>query len=249
MIKYNKSNDQTDMFRVRDLAKSLLYVDIHETKLSPMVVQHPFTSSGIIGIPTKDGVDLVNICESKEQLEQWREFTAKQIEECDSPLKVYMLINKPYALTFLSLASPCLSQEDYSGILADAWMRSENPNRDANVSRKQLVEMFMDANPKYLMDNNERLQLSELPDVVTIYRGVTPYNEKNIRALSWSLDYDTANWFAHRYGEDGTVYQAQIPKAHILALFNGRNESEIIVDPKYLKEIEQMPEQDFGLTL
>ena len=50
-------------------------------------------------------------------------------------------------------------------------------------------------------------------------------------------DRDTAEWFAHRFGEEGTVYEAQISKEHILAFFNGRNESEVVVDPKYLEPV------------
>lgn len=64
-------------------------------------------------------------------------------------------------------------------------------------------------------------------------------NEKNVKALSWTLDRDTAEWFAHRFGESGTVYEAQIQKKHIYAFFSGRNESEVIVDPKHLTEITQ----------
>ena len=89
---------ETNMEHVREVAKALLFTDIHETKFSPMIVQHPFTSSGIVGLPTADGVELVNICESHKQLERWQDFTTAQIDECDSPLKVYMLINKPYDL-------------------------------------------------------------------------------------------------------------------------------------------------------
>lgn len=239
---------ETNMEHVREVTKALLFTDIHETKFSPMIVQHPFTSSGIVGLPTADGVELVNICESHKQLERWQDFTTAQIDECDSPLKVYMLINKPYAITFLDLASPFLSQEDFSGLLSNAWIRAENPNLDPNVNGKKLVSMFKAASPDSLMDAEERAQLASFPDPLTVYRGVTPYNVKNIRALSWTINYDTANWFAHRFGEDGTVYQAQIPKAHILALFNRRNESEVIVEPDYLTDIEQAPEQDMGLT-
>ena len=63
-----------------------------------------------------------------------------------------------------------------------------------------------------------------------------------LRALSWTLNYDTAEWFSKRFGEDGTVYEAQIPKEHIYALFNGRNESEIILNPNYLTEIQEAGE-------
>ena len=99
-------------------------------------------------------------------------------------------------------------------ILADAWMMSEYANRDANVSKEQLVSMFKQADRTKLMNEVERTQLDALADPVTVYRGVTNYNAKNIRALSWTLDYDTAAWFAHRFGEDGMVYQAKIKKEH-----------------------------------
>ena len=63
------------------------------------------------------------------------------------------------------------------------------------------------------------------------------------------MDQDKADWFAHRYGEDGTVYEAQISKAHIHALFNSRNESEVIVDPKYLTDITIVQDQDETITI
>ena len=65
-------------------------------------------------------------------------------------------------------------------------------------------------------------------------------NAKNIKALSWTLDKDTAEWFAHRFGENGMVYEAQIQKKYIYAFFNSRNESEVIVDPKHLIAIAQV---------
>ena len=97
------------------------------------------------------------------------------------------------------------------------------------------------------MDAEELRQLQALEDPVTVYRGVTPHNARNIRALSWTLDRDTAEWFAHRFGEDGTVYEAQIAKAHILAVFLGRNEWEVVVDPKYLEQVQESPVQDMGM--
>ena len=35
-------------------------------------------------------------------------------------------------------------------------------------------------------------------------------NAKNVKALSWTLDRDTAEWFAYRCGESGTVDEAQM---------------------------------------
>ena len=115
-------------------------------------------------------------------------------------------------------------------------------NRDAEVSHTQLTEMFRHSDPAALMDEAEQAQLAELDDTVTVYRGVTTINSDNLLALSWTLDYETADWFARRFDEDGTVYKAQIDKEHIFALFNGRDESEVVLDPKYLKDITQAQE-------
>ena len=116
---------------------------------------------------------------------------------------------------------------------------SENPNADANLTKRRLVSLFRSADPSVLMDEDERQMLTDLEGTVTVYRGVTSYNAKNIRALSWTLNYDTAKWFASRFGEHGTVYEARVYKEHILALFNRRNEAEVIIDPKNLMNIEQ----------
>ena len=87
------------------------------------------------------------------------------------------------------------------------------------------------------MTEAERKRLADLEETVTVYRGVTSYNARNVKALSWTLDKKKAEWFAHRFGEQGTVYQAQISKGNILAIFTGRNESEVILNPKKLEQL------------
>ena len=128
-------------------------------------------------------------------------------------------------------------------------MQIEYPNLDPNISKKKLLSMFKNAEPSVLMEKGELEELKALDDIVTVYRGVTSYNANNIKALSWTLSYDTAEWFAHRYDEDGKIYQAQIDKSHIYALFNGRNESEVIVDPQFLTDIEEAQIQVNEITL
>ena len=125
-----------------------------------------------------------------------------------------------------------LSGEDYAKLLANAWITSGAPNRDVNVSKAELVRMFKAAEPSLLMTEEEIHQLSELNNPVTIYRGVTDYNADDINALSWTLNLEKALWFSKRFNSEGTVYEAQIDKTHIIAFFNTRDESEIIVEPK-----------------
>lgn len=241
--------NETDLNRVKWVAKQLVMIEPHLTEFSPVVVQHPFTSSGMVAIPSDEGIRHVDITKSPEELVSWQNYMKAQIDEAKSAYHIYMMTNKPYSMTFLKFAKPHLSQKDFSEILADAWIRSENPNLDKNFKQKELLQMFKDAAPHILMDKDEQKQLAELDDTVTVYRGVTTYNAKNIKALSWTLEQKTAEWFAHRFGEDGTVYESQIPKQHIYALLNGRGESEVIVDPKYLTDITEAPIMEEDITL
>lgn len=241
--------NETDLNRVKWVAKQLVMIEPDLTEFSPVVVQHPFTSSGMVAIPSDEGIKHVDITKSPEELVSWQNYMKAQIDEAKSAYHIYMMTNKPYSMTFLKFAKPHLSQKDFSEILADAWIRSENPNLDKNFKQKELLQMFKDAAPHILMDKDEQKQLAELDDTVTVYRGVTTYNAKNIKALSWTLEQKTAEWFAHRFGEDGTVYESQIPKQHIYALLNGRGESEVIVDPKYLTDITEAPIMEEDITL
>lgn len=240
---------ETNLNQVKTVAGALLLTDINETEFSPAIVQHPFTSSGITAVQRNGGLITLDIVQSKDDLRIWRAFMSERIRNAENAFEVYNMINKPYALTFLKFASPYLSKADFSELLADAWIRSENPNNDPNLSKSKLISMFKDADPAVLMDESEYKELKALDNPVTVYRGVTFHNAKNVRALSWTLDYGVAEWFSKRFDEDGTVYEAQINKEHILALFNGRNESEVIVDPKYLMDIEQAQEPNFGMKM
>ena len=240
---------ETNLNKIKEVARALLQTDIHMTEFSPMVVQHPFTNSGMVAVKTDGEIHIANITENESDLRGWRENMTGLIDKADNPHDIYMMVNKSYGLTFLHYAEPYLSAEDFSNILSDAWIRSENPNMDRNLNKAALLKMFRKADADSLMSPEEQEQLAALEDIVTVYRGLTSYNKSNIRALSWTLNYDVADWFANRFREDGTVYEAQIKKAHIFALFNGRSESEVIVDPAYLTNIQQAQEPENGLTL
>lgn len=238
------SNGDTEMDGVKSIARILLMSDIVETKFSPMVVQHPFTNSGVTMVPKYGTHQIINLMENPDDLSIWQEYMKERIDQAETPAQLFYMLNKPYMLTFLKFAKPHLSREDFSELLSNAWILSEYANSDADVSKSQLVAMFKDTDPEALMDDEEREQLAALDDPVTVYRGVTSFNAKNIKALSWTLERDTAEWFAHRFGEDGTVYEAQIAKTHILALFNRRNEAEVVLNPKHLMGI--APAQEPG---
>ena len=241
---------KTDLAKVKRTAHLFLDLDVQLTDYSPMVVSHPFTNSGIVGFRDDDGnISFGNLIENPTNLTRWRQHVGEQIDQSETAYEIFLLINKSYYLAFLKYAAPALSENDLGQMLSSAWILNEMPNQDPNISKGELVNLFRSVSLEYLMDKEEFQQYQELEDPVTIYRGVTSYNAKNISALSWTLDRDTAEWFAHRFGEEGTVYEAQIQKSHILAFFGGRNESEVIVDPKHLEQIMEAPELEMGMNM
>lgn len=233
--------DKTDLQKLKTLAKALLYMEPEKTEYSPVVIHHPFASSAIVALKDADeNFKIGNILDSSEDLHQWQKQMGEIIDSADSPIGLTIHITKPYLLGFVKYAAPSLSNEDYAKVLTDAWIRSESPNNDPNLSRRKLLSMFQAADPMVLMDAEERAQLESFDDTVTVYRGISTSKPGSVKALSWTLDREVAQWFADRYGRQGTVYEARIDKKHIHALFLGRNESEVIVDPQYLMEVHQV---------
>ena len=130
---------QTNLAEVKLTALALLSTEINETPYSPMIVKHPFTDTGVSAIPDgKGGVEMIDLTEDDAQL-KWRQSMARQIDKADNAYAIYMMVTKPYALTFLKFAMPHLSREDMSQILASAWTRSEAPHQDVNVTVNQLL--------------------------------------------------------------------------------------------------------------
>lgn len=230
----------TDLQKVKSTAKALLFLEPQKTPMSPIVVKHPFTDSGIVGIKDETGViKIIDILTTQENLKLWRKQVGDFIDRAKSVTEIFYIVTNSYKMGF-QYTKPYLDKEEFADLLAHAWINTESPNNDPNISKKEMLALFNAADPAAFMDQQELSRLAKLPDIVTVYRGVTSHNANDIRMLSWTLDYKVANWFAHRFKENGAVYRASISKKHIVALFEGRNESEVIVDPKYLKNIEMI---------
>ncbi len=240
--------EKTDLQKLKELAVVFLEMDVEKTQWSPMVVLHPFATSSIVYLPPLNpkGVPMVDILENPEGLRRWKDMLRGSIEQSETVFEIYGMMTKPYLMAYLKFAQPYLNQEDLSKMLSDIWIRTEAPNLDPNLTPRMLEKLFEKAHKSTLMDEMEYQQYRNLPDVVTVYRGVTSYNQKNGRALSWTLDQEVAHWFAHRFSEEGTVYQAKIKKENILALFLHRSEKEVIVKPECLMEISEVMTEEIS---
>ena len=126
-----------------------------------------------------------------------------------------------------------MSDSDLGSVLAQTWTSIEYISTDRTVSSEEIINWFIRADKNTLMSIDEQEILKNLPDKITIYRGVTAENKMNTKALSWTLNKDTAKWFANRF-QTGTceVWEREISKKDLLCYFGNRNESEVVVNMK-----------------
>lgn len=100
-------------------------------------------------------------------------------------------------------------------------------NNETELTEKEL-EWFYSVVTKFH-------QLPEATGIVIVNRNHEELSRKNRNphGLSWTTDYSKAEWFAHRYdtgSEEGYILKADISRSNILAYFDSRGESEVVVN-------------------
>lgn len=135
-MKQQKKNwpAESNMTALKTLSHTLLHLDIQPTKMSPLVVKHPFTDSGLAGIYAEDGsLSVGNLLDSPDALRTWRENFSRRINEAETAMNLFCMITKPYQFGYLRLAAAHLSEQDMASFLSYAWISTESPNNDPNV--------------------------------------------------------------------------------------------------------------------
>ena len=191
------------------------------------IVCHPYTNS-MAGMSLDN--KLLDLRKS-EDVNKFRESIFHIIDTSRNLSRLFIMLDKRFYLLWFYESCEYMSEEDYGKYLSTCWIQSENPNQDVNVSLNDCVGLFWDAMPEYLMDEEELEYFNNLPDFITVYRGVSPGRERN--GLSWTNDKQMAEWFKSRFerdGKTGELLTARISKKHVLAYFNGRDEKELVVD-------------------
>ena len=222
---------KTDVQAIRRSALSLLECEIKPNQFFPFICSHPFTNAPFTTLDK----ELLDLTKPKEAL-RWRVAMKKVIRK-KNVQGIFLLMNPPYRLFFLNLIRPFLSDNDFGKLFRTFWPSVEQINGDKNLTRRTIIRLLQSVPKNCLMDKARFLAYQKLPQVFSIYRGVTPYNESCHRAISWTSDIDVAQWFATRYGEHGTIWRASVQKQWVLALLEGE-EHEILIDiPKGLSFI------------
>ena len=163
--------------------------------------------------------------------------------------EVYMLLSKPYRLSWLEENYDLITDEKaYYEFLKDAYVDSEFP-MSGFYEYEDLLKLFWHKNyPKLMMDKDELAFYNQLPNELTIWRGIRvedELDEENI-GFSFTLDKEKAEWFAKRFSQDGRgtpmLIEAKVKKDKILSVFLNRGEEEVLVSPDNIniKEITEL---------
>lgn len=148
-----------------------------------------------------------------------------------SALWVY---ERPYRLyTLLEwIREGVIPQEEQAEMLADVWRDTEFPMRHHDL--EELLEIYRDVGFHHDYEEEE----PDLSGPVQIFRGVA--NEEDWEGMSWTTSRKVALKFAKRWSHygPGFVFSAVVHPDDILALYRGRGEDEVIVDPAQLEQVE-----------
>lgn len=162
----------TNLEAIKQMALDFLYMDIKENQYSPMIVCHPIFNSGFVQIKTEKGFEILNILEDDQAYTSALKNVEARIKKSNQLSEVFLIIRKPYRLTFLKFVKPFMSERDFGKMLSEIWVESEDPNNDVNVPISLSAKWFRKTNRLYLMSEKEHQKYLELPSEIILYRGV-----------------------------------------------------------------------------
>lgn len=224
--------ETTNLEKVKEILKT--FVNIEPTLVNEMLVSHPFLK---IKYVLDENKEMVDVFAKKEYFENFKKVMYRNIDKAPDVYMIFIHITKPYKLTCFKYICEFLDDKDYGQLLKDCWTMEEYTSRNPNITKKEMVSLFKKAKKEYMMDEDELKVFQNLPDEVTIYRGVR--DRKWQKELSWTLDYEQAEWFATRFeSKEQIVYEVTLPKKEIITYINDRDEQEVIIDPYNLKKYE-----------
>lgn len=159
------------------------------------------------------------------------------IEKADRFSQCLSAVNKGNRFDYLNWLHKMeiITDQECADVVYSIWTMQERFYR-CGMSKAKMIKFIKMAEKSPLLQSD----IDDLSDekTVTIYRGV---KINNYRGLSWTADKSVAEWFARRFRYDGDkcyVFTGRINKKDILALFNSRNEKEVVCDYRKIKNIQ-----------
>ncbi|WP_131813233.1 hypothetical protein [Mycolicibacterium fortuitum] len=142
------------------------------------------------------------------------------------------LHERPYRPHAFAAICAELTDESYWEHLSSIWTDAENIVQDHALWASLLKDPGRLSTRHLMMNDEERKRLDQLPDELTVYRGVN--HGARDRGMSWTADPAVAHRFALRFGGHGQpqVLTGRVRKADVIAYLHGRNEDEILLAPE-----------------
>ena len=146
-------------------------------------------------------------------------------EDWDSQIS---LLERPYRLSY---ATHLINNDIATGqaaidLLTFAWTDAH----DIHELQEHAIKAFRKTG--FIADDNQ----PEPTEPITVFRGGF------VSGMSWTKDLSTAKWFAARfecgYGKSLPIFEATAQPESVLALFDRRDEKEVVVEPDKLINID-----------
>lgn len=227
----------SNLEKVKEMARMFLHLKLEWDEKDSFLVHHPYFSCCFVSL-VKDGVSQMGDLRKPEDMELALNMVKRRIDKAKSVHTITKLMCDKFLLVFFKYIREYLDPEDYATELREAWLTTEFPNADPNLTLAEKVRYFRKADPKLLMSKSDYARFQSLPDEIIVFRGV---NKKgSYKGLSWTTDKERAEWFASRWEWNSAVYKATIAKSDVLAYFGERSEEEIVLDSRKLKNVEKL---------
>lgn len=164
-----------------------------------------------------------------------------ELEDRDEWMSAVWIHERPHRFEALERMQDFMPDKEFWETVAEVWTDSENIWQH----QEEWEWLLSSERPgrEHIMDDGERMFLRLLPRTVTVYRGY--HRDGREDGLSWTHDPSRAEFFATYmcYGKEELVprvVKGTVAKSDIIAIFDGRNENEIIVcDPSCIYDREE----------
>lgn len=152
---------------------------------------------------------------------------------------VVALHERPHRVHAFDALKQHLSDDEYWAALGSLWIDSENIRQNPTIWERLLGSKRR--HREAIMTEDEQAALAALPDRIQVWQGHTTARDDG---WSWTTTEATAVWFAKRFADlekdHPVVSSGWVGKGDAVAYFTRRNESEILVNPRFIDDREEV---------
>lgn len=155
---------------------------------------------------------------------------------------IVFMHERPYRVeAFANLANnEIIDPEVAASLWLNVWTDQEFNHENMPLAARFFSEY---QNTKVFKDSLSNIDVAD-NTAFPVFRGASVYELNAVGSFrkviplgfSWTLNRDTAEWFANRFGEQGKVAVRFVRKADLVAFTNDRGESEVIVRQDVLEQ-------------